>query len=110
MNNRNRPEFLVVLTTLPEEKVAEELVRHLLEEKLAACCSVFKARSLYWWENKINDDQEVVILIKTSATLYPELEKKIKQLHPYQVPEIIALPLVSGYQPYLDWIKEVTKA
>ncbi|MBC7363854.1 MAG: divalent-cation tolerance protein CutA [Candidatus Aminicenantes bacterium] len=103
-------EFLIVLTTLPEEKVAEELVRHLLEEKLAACCSVLKARSFYWWENKINDDQEVVVMIKTSASLYPELEKKIKQLHPYQLPEIIALPVVSGYQPYLDWIKEVTRA
>lgn len=101
--------YLVVLTTLPEEKVADELIRRLLEEKLAACCTFFKAKSLYWWENKINEDEEVVVLIKTAARLYPGLENRIRQLHPYRVPEIIAWPVAAGFQSYLDWISEVTR-
>ncbi len=101
--------FLVVITTLPDEKTAEELIRHLLEEKLAACATMFSARSLYWWEGKINDDQETVVLIKTQEKIYQTLENRIKELHPYQVPEIIALRAVAGNKAYFDWIKEVTR-
>lgn len=101
--------FMVVLTTLPDEKSAEELIRHLLEEKLAACATMIRARSLYWWEEKISDDQEILVLIKTRTGIYQAIEDRIKQLHPYQVPEIIALPAVAGNKAYFDWIKEVTR-
>lgn len=101
--------FILVLTTMPEEKRAREIAKALVEERLAACVTISSAcQSLYWWEDRIAEDREYILSIKTKASLYLRLEKKLKELHPYQVPEIIALPIQKGSQAYLDWIEKET--
>lgn len=102
------PELILVLTTFPETEKAREVAKILLENRLAACCTILPGTSLYWWDEKLNEDKEVVMMIKTHLSLYPELEKKLKEIHPYQIPEIIALPIKAANQSYSDWIKEVT--
>lgn len=100
--------LILVLTTFPEAEKAAEAARILLELKLAACCTIVPGTSLYNWEKKTCEEAEVVMLVKTRASLYAELEKKIREIHPYRVPEIIALPVVAASQAYSDWVKEVT--
>ncbi|MDH7513851.1 MAG: divalent-cation tolerance protein CutA [Clostridiales bacterium] len=101
--------FILVLTTVPEEKRAQEIARALVGERLAACVTVSSAcQSLYWWEDRVTEDREYVLSIKTKASLYARLEKKLKELHPYEVPEIIALPIQKGSRAYLDWLKKET--
>ncbi len=101
--------FILVLTTVPEEKRAQEIAKALVGERLAACVTVSSAcQSLYWWEDRIAEDREYILSIKTRASLYQQLEKKLKELHPYEVPEIIALPIQKGSRAYLDWLKKET--
>ncbi|MCX8160238.1 MAG: divalent-cation tolerance protein CutA [Candidatus Saccharicenans sp.] len=101
--------LVLVLTTFPGPEKASEVARILLEHKLAACCTILPGTSLYTWEQKTCEEAEVVMLIKTRASLYAELEKKIREVHPYQVPEIIATPIVAASRAYSDWVKEVTR-
>ncbi|MGQ9802017.1 MAG: divalent-cation tolerance protein CutA [Candidatus Saccharicenans sp.] len=103
-----RPELILVLTTFPGSEQAREAASLLVEKKLAACCTFIEGSSIYLWQGKKCEDKEVVLLIKARAELYPELEKKIKEIHPYEVPEIIALPVILASQAYSDWIKDVT--
>ncbi len=103
--------FILVLTTMPEEERAQEIAKALVGERLAACVTVSSAcQSLYWWEDRIAEDREYILYIKTKASLYPRLEKKLKELHPYEVPEIIALPIQKGSRAYLDWLKKETES
>lgn len=100
----------IVFITTPDLDTAESIANALLEKRLAACVNIFQGlRSMYHWEGKIEDDQEILLMIKTRAEL---LEKQliplVQKLHPYQVPEIIALPIVGGGQSYLDWILSET--
>ena len=102
-------EFIIVLSTAPDEGKAHEIGRALVEARLAACVTVSPpCRSFYWWENKIADEKECVLIIKTKAALYEALEKKLKEIHPYQVPEVIALPILKGSKKYLDWLNAET--
>ncbi|MBC7348906.1 MAG: divalent-cation tolerance protein CutA [Candidatus Aminicenantes bacterium] len=103
-----RPELILVLTTFPGSEQAWEAASLLLEKKLAACCTLLEGTSIYIWQGKKCQDREVVLLIKTRAELYPQLEKKIKEIHPYEVPEIIALPVLLASPAYSNWIKDVT--
>ncbi|MGD9344851.1 MAG: divalent-cation tolerance protein CutA [Candidatus Aminicenantes bacterium] len=83
----------------------------MVEEQLAACVNVSSAiRSYYWWEERITDDREFILFIKTRTSLFRELEEKIKTLHSYEVPEIIALPIFAGSKDYLDWVRQSTKS
>jgi periplasmic divalent cation tolerance protein len=101
--------FILVLTTVPEEKIGDEIGRILVEEKLAACVTVSAAaRSFYRWEGKNCADKEYILFIKTRASLFERLEARIKALHPYKVPEIIALPIEKGSKDYLGWLDEGT--
>lgn len=103
-------EFILVLTTVPDEKVGQRIAARVLEEKLAACVTISgAARSLYWWEGKIAREMEHILFMKTKASLFSELEDKIRKVHPYQVPEIIALPVQKGSADYLDWIRKETQ-
>lgn len=103
-------DFQIVLCNCPDIFLAEQLAQHLVEEKLAACVNFIPhVQSFYLWENKLVKDQEVTLLIKTTAGCFTELEQAIKKLHTYQIPEIIAMPIVSGHQPYLNWIAENTR-
>jgi len=102
--------FVLVLTTVPDEAKGHEIARALVEKRLAACVTVSAAaRSFYRWQGKICEDAERILFIKTRAELFPALEEAFRTLHPYEVPELIALPVVGGAQPYLDWLRAETK-
>ena len=101
---------LLVLTNLPDERAGKALAHHLVEQQLAACVNCLpRVQSIFRWQGAIEPADEVTLLIKTTQTRYAELEAAIKAAHPYQVPEIIAMPIVAGWQPYLDWIEHETK-
>jgi periplasmic divalent cation tolerance protein len=98
-------EPIVVLTTCPDEAVAARIGRDLVESGLAACVSrVGPVHSIYRWQGAIQDEPEVLLVIKTVTTRYSELEMRLKSLHPYEVPEIIALPVTRGSADYLAWL------
>lgn len=102
--------FRLVLTTVPDEKIGREIARTLVAERLAACVNLTSAaESFYWWEEKIVEDREFILLIKTKDSLVDRLEARLKELHPYQVPEIIALPIAAGSPEYLAWLEKETK-
>ncbi len=101
--------FSVLLTTLKNKAEAESLAKILLEEKLCACIQLFPISSYYHWEGKMENSDEFLLLIKTKQALYAEVEKRILELHPYDVPEIISLPVEEGFSGYLDWIRKETK-
>jgi periplasmic divalent cation tolerance protein len=103
-------EPIVVLVTCGSEEEAIKIAHALVENHLAACVNlVSPIRSIYRWEGKIWDEIEWLLIIKTQRQKFEELEKKVKSLHSYSVPEIIGLPIVEGSSSYLNWIKENTK-
>jgi periplasmic divalent cation tolerance protein len=100
---------MLVLTTLPGADAAAELARSLVGEKLAACANIIPAlRSIYRWQGKLQDDNEVLMLLKTRRPLYAKLEARILELHPYDVPEVLAFDVEQGQKAYLDWIARET--
>ena len=104
-------EFVVVFVTAPSPEVAANLAKTLVAEKLVACVTILPGlRSIYTWEGKVCDEEEVLCVLKTRRELFPLLRDRVTALHPYQVPEIIALPLVDGSAPYLTWLRDVTRA
>ena len=101
---------ILVMTNVPDTSIAHSLGRHLVEKKLAACVNQLSGvRSIYRWQDTIEETDEVTLLIKTTQACYVELETAIKMLHPYEVPEIIMLPITGGWPPYLGWIAQETK-
>jgi periplasmic divalent cation tolerance protein len=101
------PAALVVLSTFPDAETAARIARALVEEQLAACVNVVPAvRSIYRWDGKVCDEAEALAVIKTTAERYAALAARIAELHPYQVPELIALPLADGHPPYLAWLAD----
>ncbi len=99
------PEYFVVLTTCPDETTAAVLARRLVEERLAACVNrVAGLRSTYCWEGKVQEDPEVLLIAKTSAGRVATLSARIQELHPYELPEVIALPVALGAERYLAWL------
>jgi periplasmic divalent cation tolerance protein len=103
-------EETVIIITASNEEEAVRIARSLLEERLVACVNIHpKVRSLYWWEGKIQDEGEAMMVIKSRRELFGEVIKKVKEIHSYTVPEIIALPIIEGSEDYLRWIQEVTK-
>ncbi len=103
------PEFIVALVTCGSEEEAVNIANALVEARLAACVNILSPiRSIYRWEGKIWDEKEWVLFIKTQKQNFDALEKKVKSLHSYSVPEIIALPITEGSSSYLEWLKEMT--
>lgn len=101
---------IVVLVTASSKEEANKIARGLLEEKLAACVNIVEGlESRFWWQGKIDSAKEALLIIKTRKALFNKLAKKVKSLHSYTVPEIIALPIISGSKAYLDWINDCTK-
>lgn len=101
---------LLVLTNVPDDGVAAAIARLLVEQRLAACVNIMpQVRSIYQWQGAVEQASEVTLWIKTTQARYAELEAAIKSAHPYQVPEIIAMPIVAGLPQYLDWIAQETK-
>ncbi len=102
-------EVRLILTTLPSAEVAAKVARTLVEEKLAACGNVLPAvRSIYRWKGKVEDENEVLLLLKTHVRQVARLQARILELHPYEVPEVLAVPVEAGFQGYLDWIAAST--
>jgi periplasmic divalent cation tolerance protein len=100
---------IVVLTTVASNDEAVQLVRSLLERRIIACGTIMPAaRSLYRWEGKIADETEVVVLLKTRSARIESLEMAFAELHPYKVPELLAIPVAAGTHKYLAWISGET--
>jgi periplasmic divalent cation tolerance protein len=110
--SRSAPQSpLLVLTTFPQRETAESLARELLAARLAACIHIgATVRSLYHWRGEIEIADETPVAIKTRSALYPQLEAAIRALHPYELPEIIAVPITHGLPAYLAWIAAETAA
>lgn len=104
-------EYIIVLITCPNKEVSEEVANALLDQKLAACVNMMTpVTSLYTWEGEINRDEEMLLIVKSRADLFEkDLIPAVKAVHPYDVPEIIALPIIMGSEDYLGWIKDVTR-
>ena len=101
---------LVVLVACPNARHAARLARALLHRRLAACVNLVPGvQSLFWWEGKIDQTREVLMVIKTSTTRFESLRKTVARLHPYDVPEILALPIRHGHRPYLRWLASSLK-
>ena len=99
------PDTVVVLVTAPTAEKAAEIARQVVEEKLAACGNVLPGvRSIYRWQGKVEEAAEALLVLKTARPRFKELADRIVELHPYEVPEVIALPIVAGHDAYLDWI------
>lgn len=100
----------VVLCTFPDAQKAADIAKLLVEERLCACVNLVPpVRSIYAWQGAIQDDTETLAVIKTSAERFEALAKRIVELHPYEVPEVIALPVVGGHAPYLAWLADSTR-
>jgi periplasmic divalent cation tolerance protein len=103
-------EACVAFSTFPSAEKAAEVARTLVEERLCACVNLTPpVRSIYAWKGAIEDDTETLAVIKTSADRFEALAKRIAELHPYEVPEVIALPIVEGHAPYLAWLLDSTR-
>lgn len=103
-------DYMVVFITAPNEEEAVKISKTLVEEKLAGCINIVKnIRSIYFWQDKIEDESEVLMIVKTKSDLFDELEKRVKSLHSYTVPEVIGIKINKGSEEYLKWLSEVTK-
>lgn len=99
---------IVVMTTCPDAAVAEGLATMLIQRNLAACVQINPGvKSLYMWEGSVQSESEHLLIIKTLSTKYPEIEKTIKEHHPYEVPEILAIEASQISDDYLDWMTDV---
>lgn len=101
----------VVLVTAPDAEVGARIGRVLVEEGLAACANLVPGiRSIYRWEGAVHDDAEVLLILKTRAALSAALAARVRALHPYQLPEVLALLVAGGSEPYLDWVRSAAEA
>ncbi len=100
---------LLVFSTVPDLETGERIATTLVSERLAACVNILPAvTSIYYWQGEVQKDTERLLLIKTSTSGYPPLEKRLLSLHPYELPEIIAVPVKAGLAGYLQWIQDNT--
>jgi len=98
---------LLVLTTLPDAGSAQRLAEVLVEERLAACVNIGQSvRSLYHWQGRTENAVEIPLLIKTETARYSDLERRLQALHPYELPEVVAVPVTGGLEKYLAWLGE----
>jgi periplasmic divalent cation tolerance protein len=103
-------EPLLILTNVPDRAVAEKLARALVESRAAACVNVLPAsRSIYRWQGRVEQAEEIPLLIKSTAANYAAVEAIVRAQHPYDVPELLALPITHGLPAYLDWLVQETE-
>lgn len=105
-------DYVQVFTTVGKKEAAEKIAKTLVEKRLAGCVQIVgPIVSTYWWKNNVETAEEWLCFIKSMKKFYPELEKVIKGVHPYETPEIIAVPIISGSKEYLQWLSnELRKA
>jgi periplasmic divalent cation tolerance protein len=101
-------QYGVLLTTAPTREEAAKIANLLIDEKLAACVQLLPIESFYVWQGKTQNEAEVLLLVKTRAALFESAIARIKAVHSYSVPEIVAMPFTAGFAGYLRWIDEVT--
>lgn len=100
----------ILLSTVESAQTAEKIAATVVEERLAACVNVLPGISSYFrWEGEVQREQEFMLILKTSTDRLRELIERIKTLHPYEVPEIVAVPVEEGHQPFLDWVERETR-
>ncbi len=103
------PEFGVVLVTVDSQEAAIALANTLVGEGIAACINLFPIESIYRWQGQVQQDNEWQLVIKTSLSRYADLVARIEVLHPYEVPEILVMPILAGSTAYLDWVTAQTR-
>jgi len=109
MPSRTPHKFRLIFSTVSDEEQAVSIARKLVSEQLVACVNIIgPIRSIYRWRDSINDDREYLLLIKTRASLYPKVEKRIRKLHTYEVAEVISVNIDRGSPPYLKWMLQST--
>lgn len=102
-------EAIVIYITAPNEDEGADIARTLVQERLAACINIIApVRSIYRWQEKVEDEREVLLIVKTRKRLFDSLLERVRELHSYTVPEIIALPITGGSEDYLKWLGEAT--
>lgn len=100
----------VVLITAPNEDTAEKVAKALVEERLAACVNVLPGvRSIYRWQGRVEDERELLLVVKTATDRMTRLMQRVQEIHPYACPEVLALPVDAGTPAYLDWVIEETR-
>lgn len=100
-------DVIVVFSTTSSKKEAKRIAKALVEKRVAACVSIFgPIKSVYWWKGKVEESEECFLMVKTIQDKYNELEKVIREIHSYQVPEILAVPVVNGLKEYIEWLKK----
>ncbi len=98
-------DFIQVVTTTDTEEAAKQLAGAVVEKRLAACAQLIgPITSVYWWKGEIQENQEWLVVLKSSRALFGDLQAAVTALHPYDVPEILAIPIADGDQTYLDWL------
>ena len=103
------PQYIQVFTTVEKREDAERIASTVVKKRVAACAQIVgPIRSTYWWKGQVEEAEEWLLMMKTRQDLFSTLEKEIKAVHPYEVPEIISLPIVAGSAAYLKWIDEET--
>lgn len=108
MNQATASDYGVLLTTVPNREEAQLIARLLIDEKLAACVQLLPVESFYVWQGKTQNEAEILLLVKTRSALFDPAIARIKAVHSYSVPEIVAMPFTAGFAGYLDWIDTVT--
>ena len=104
------PQYIQVFTTVEKREDANRIASSVVNKRVAACAQVLgPIHSTYWWKGKVEEAGEWLLMMKTRQDLFTALEKEIKAVHPYEVPEITALPIVAGSESYLQWIEAETK-
>lgn len=102
-------EIVTVLMTAPDRATGQELASRLVKERLAACGNVLEGvTSVFWWEGEVQAEDEALVILKTTRALASSLRDRARELHPYDVPEVLALPVVEGLREYMDWVREET--
>jgi periplasmic divalent cation tolerance protein len=109
MKIQNKQSGIIVLSTFPDEESITSIAEQLINKKLCACVSLTKVRSLYNWNNKLENHIEYIALFKTTSSTAEELKSNIKRAHPYEVPEIVELKMNKVSESYLSWMAEATK-
>jgi len=106
---KDKNDYSIIITTAGSKDAAKKIANLLIEKKLAACIQMFPIESVYFWQGKICEDDEVTLFIKSKTELFEEIKAAIKTAHEYEVPEIIQIPVTNGLPEYLKWIDENTR-
>ncbi|NQT46628.1 MAG: divalent-cation tolerance protein CutA [Candidatus Omnitrophica bacterium] len=99
--------YIVIFVTTPSISLARKISKTLISKRLVACSNIVKGvNSIFFWKGRVEDSKECLLIMKSQERLFKKIEKEVRRLHNYEVPEVIAIPIVDGSKPYLDWVKE----